>query len=263
MMTQDFFLNPDHLQGTACFISDTHFRTPQDQESWQRESLLVRFLGKEKIDHLFLLGDIFDFWFEYADVVPKGYFRLFNLLHEMHEGGANIYFFTGNHDMWVEDYFTKSFGCKVFREPHLFVLNGKRCLIGHGDGLGGKQPRYLFIKKVLGFGPDRFLYSLLHPRIAFAVARRCSAHSRASHPADVAVFRNETEHQVMFARETLQNNDVDFFILAHRHIPVVYPLNTRSKLFNAGDWLDHFSYILFKAGESEPELHFYDTANLS
>ena len=118
MSEKRLFTQPITLQGSACFLSDAHFHVPENETSREREELLIRFLEKhrEQIQHLFLLGDMFDFWFEYRDVVPKGYFRLFNTLYDLHQSGVEIYYFTGNHDMWVHDYFQQSFGCKVDRK---------------------------------------------------------------------------------------------------------------------------------------------------
>lgn len=250
------FDHPIELQGNALFISDAHLRTPEDADSKQRETKLIQLLESKKghIQHLFLLGDMFDFWFEYRDVAPKGYFRLFNLLYELNQSGVKIYYFTGNHDMWVQDYFTQQFDCQVFYEQQAFVLNGKRCLIGHGDGLGGKQRRYNFIKRVFGYKPNRVLYSMLHPRHAFAIARHFSATSRASHKPEVFTFKNEEEFQVQYARQILEQEHVDFFIYAHRHIPVEYPLSETSCYFNTGDWLNNFSYVVYDADVPAPTL---------
>lgn len=253
------FENPIEIQGKALFVSDAHLRTPEDADSWQRETQLIQLLESHRGDlqHFFLLGDIFDFWFEYHDVAPKGYFRLFNLLYELNQAGTGIYFFTGNHDMWVQDFFTKQLGCKVFYRQQAFVLNGKRCLIGHGDGLGGKQRKYKFIKKVFGYKPNRIMYSMLHPRQAFAIARHFSSSSRASHKPEVFNFMNEEEFQVQYARQILEHEHVDFFIYAHRHIPVKYPLSESSCLYNTGDWLTHFTYLIYNENDDRPVIHEY------
>ncbi len=253
------FSQPIEIQGNAFFISDAHFRTPSDAESGRREELLMNCLSahQDTINYLFFLGDIFDYWFEYGDVVPKGYFRLFNLLYELHKSGVEIYFFTGNHDMWVQDYFSEQFGCRVFHDQQAFIINGHRCLIGHGDGIGGSQHRYLLIKKIFSFKPNRILYSMLHPRHSFAIARFFSKKSRASHTADAGVFKQEQEYQVQYARTILQQESVDFFIYAHRHIPMCYELSAQSTLYNVGDWLENFSYITFNQSDTNPVLHFF------
>ena len=140
----------DELHGNCLFVSDAHFRTPPDEASMDRELKLVQLFNdqEEKLQHIFFLGDIFDYWFEYRDVVPKGYVTLFAYLKELHAQGVQIHYFTGNHDMWVEDYFTHTFGATVYHEARLVDINGHRCFVGHGDGLGGKQRKYMLIKRI-------------------------------------------------------------------------------------------------------------------
>lgn len=247
---------PVSIQGNACFVSDMHFAVPADDESRFREELLVQFLHQMEgqIQHLFLLGDIFDFWFEYQDVMPKGYFKLFNTLYDLRCKGVQIYYFTGNHDMWLQDFFPEQIGCQVFQAPSQFVINGKRCLVGHGDGVGGKQLGYRFIKSVFAFKPNQFVYSMLHPRISFGIARFFSNKSRISHEPQELVFRDEDEPQVRYARQVLQNDPIDFFIFAHLHLPKRYVLTDQSTYFNCGDWLTHKSYLLFSSNQPEPTL---------
>lgn len=258
-MTLPDFDRPIVLQGNTCFVSDAHLRTPDDAGSLRREAMLVDFLNEQKghIQYLFLLGDIFDFWFEYHDVVPKGHYRFFNALYALHQTGTELLYFTGNHDMWLQDYFKEQFGCQVFYEQQFFILNGKRCLIGHGDGLGGRQRGYKILKAAFGFAPNRFLYSLLHPRIAFAIARACSRISRRAHHEDQAAFMKENETQVQYARKMLDIEDIDFFIYAHRHVPAKYELKNGVYFFNAGDWQDNFSYLVFNPEDGMPRLNCY------
>ena len=258
-MSTSFFSNPIELQGNACFISDVHFGVPSDDDSMRRETMLIQLLDEQKkhVQYLFLLGDIFDFWFEYKDVVPKGYYRFFSKLYELHQSGVKIYYFTGNHDMWVQHYFAEQFQCEIFFRQQAFLLNGKRCLIGHGDGLGGKQYGYKLIKSIFGFRPNRFIYSMFHPRQAFSLARFCSGKSRAAHPKDVNIFKNEEEPQIQYARKLLQNETVDFFIYAHRHLPMKYQLTDTSIYFNTGDWLTNFSYLMFNQNDTMPILGYY------
>ena len=245
------------LHGNCLFVSDAHSRTPPDKASEERELKLVHLLKnqKDKLQHLFLLGDIFDYWFEYRDVVPKGYVTLFACLKELHSQGVQIHYFTGNHDMWVEDYFTQTFGAIVYREARLLTINGHRCFVGHGDGLGGKQRKYLLIKRIFNNRFNWWLYGLLHPRQSFAISRFFSEKSRNSHDESMFVFKGEDEYQVQFARELLRITDVDYFILAHRHIPTRYELTPNCLFFNTGDWLENFSYVTFDTEDAEPVLH--------
>ena len=249
--------DPIVIHGNCLFVSDAHFRTPPDAASEERELRLVQLLKDQgaELRHLFLLGDIFDFWFEYRDVAPKGYVTLFSCLKELHQQGVEIHYFTGNHDMWVEDYFTKTFGAVIYREARMFSINGHRCFVGHGDGLGGKQRKYLLIKRIFNCRFNQMLYSMLHPRQAFAIARFCSQSSRNSHDKSMLQFHSEKEHQVQYARELLQTTDVEYFIFAHRHIPTRYELAPTCTFFNVGDWLNNFSYITFGVSDKEPALH--------
>lgn len=250
--------DPNVLHGNCLFVSDAHFRTPPDVTSEERERRLIELLEQHRmqLQHLFLLGDIFDFWFEYRDVVPKGYVSLFAYLKELNRQGIEIHYFTGNHDMWVEDYFTQMFGAIIYHEPQWMEINGRRCFVGHGDGLGGKQRKYLFIKRVFNSPFNQLLYSMLHPRQAFSIARFCSQSSRNSHDESTFQFQGEEEHQVLFARELLATTDIDFFIFAHRHVPMRYELTSDCTFYNVGDWLSHFSYLTFGPEDTEPILLF-------
>lgn len=245
------------LHGNCLFVSDAHFRTPPDTESEERELKLVQLLKSQNgnLHHFFLLGDIFDYWFEYRDVVPKGYVTLFAYLKELYAQGTQIHYFTGNHDMWVEDYFTQTFGATVHHEARLVDINGHRCFVGHGDGLGGRQRKYLLIKRIFNSKFNQRLYSMLHPRQSFAISRFFSEKSRNSHNESMFVFKGEGEFQVQFARELLQTTDVEFFIFAHRHIPMRYELAPGHLFFNTGDWLEKFSYVTFGTEDAEPVLH--------
>lgn len=249
--------DPIVLHGNCLFVSDAHFRTPPDAASEEREQRLIRLMESQGADfrHLFLLGDIFDYWFEYRDVVPKGYVSLFACLKELHQRGVQIHYFTGNHDMWVEDYFTQTFGAVIYREARLITINGHLCFVGHGDGLGGRQRKYLFIKRVFNSKFNQRLYSMLHPRQSFAISRFCSEKSRNSHDESMLQFLGEEEFQVQYARELLQTKDVEYFIFAHRHVPVRYELTPECTFFNTGDWQEHFSYLTYNEGDAEPELH--------
>ena len=249
--------DPIVIHGNCLFVSDAHFHTPPDEASEEREQKLVQLLKNQEgnIQHFFLLGDIFDFWFEYRDVVPKGYVTLFACLKELHHQGVDIHYFTGNHDMWVEDYFTQTFGAHVYHVPQLMEINGHRCFVGHGDGLGGKQRKYLLIKRIFNCRFNQMLYSMLHPRQAFSIARFFSEKSRNSHDESMFHFKGEKEHQVQFARELLSTTPIDHFIFAHRHVPTRYELTSTCTFFNVGDWLDNFSYLSFGSEDQEPILH--------
>ncbi len=246
------------LHGSCLFVSDAHFHTPQNLDSQLREEFFLQLLDEyNSIDHLFFLGDIFDFWFEYKDVAPKGYFRLFNALYEKNKQGTKIHFFSGNHDMWVRDYFIKSFDAKIYRKEQKFLINNNKFLIAHGDGLGGKQRRYNLIKKIFNFKPNQFLYSILHPIFAFSIARFFSKQSRNSHNEDDLIFKSESEFQIRYARNILKLQHFDFFIFGHRHIPIKYNLSDSSTFFNTGDWIKKYSYVIYNSNDISPKLEFF------
>lgn len=260
MKKNDFNNNIIELRGNCLFVSDAHFQVPASNDDRNREQLLISMLKQhENLDHLFLLGDIFDFWFEYRDVAPKGYFNLFHYLDKLNKNGTTIHFFTGNHDMWIRNYFTESFGAITYFKPQIFLINDKKFIIGHGDGIGGKQRKYLLIKSILNFNPNKVLYSSLHPRIAFSLARYCSRKSRSSHSENDSVFKAEAEFQVAFARDILRSQSIDYFIFGHRHIPTLYKLDENTIFYNTGDWINNFSFVKFYVSDIWPELTFFNS----
>ena len=252
------FHNPVEIEGTLYIVSDFHLGTPNAKASAERESLIIRWLNEigQDATHLILLGDIFDFWFEYRDVVPKGYFKFLAALHQLVEKGVKIYYFTGNHDMWVKDYFTKELNITVFRKQMPFLINGKKCLIGHGDGLGPTDRGYKFIKWLFAQKFNVKLYGALHPRIAFGLARFLSRKSRAMTSAEEEKYMgDEKETIVQYALSVLQNEKIDYFIYGHRHLPIEKALTDNAFYFNSGDWLMHNSYL--KVENGVPELKYY------
>jgi UDP-2,3-diacylglucosamine hydrolase len=159
-----YFQNPISINGICYFASDFHLGAPANKtKNEERELRIIQWLDNIQQDatHLFLLGDIFDFWFEYRDVVPRGYYRLFAKFAELRQRQITVYYFTGNHDMWVKDYFEKEFGFTIFRQQQAFIINGKHCLVGHGDGLGPKDYGYKFIKALFAFRPNIAFFGAL------------------------------------------------------------------------------------------------------
>ena len=242
-------MNSIAIRGTAYFASDFHFGAPDVGASRERETAILRWLDEisSDCDHLFLLGDIFDFWFEYRDVVPKGYFRFFSKLLEMKEKGTEIYYFTGNHDMWVKCYFADELGVQIFRTPQEFEINGKRCYIGHGDGLDSRDRGYLLMKKIFAFKPNIMLYGALPPRWAFSIARFCSRSSRAQnskpHSKNEEKARKQEQATLEFIRNILKNSKIDYFIFGHRHLPMQVEVAPNVTYFNTGDWLKHNTFL--------------------
>lgn len=241
------------------FISDAHLGIPGKFPSLERERALVNWLDKVSDDaaEIFLLGDIFDFWFEYRKVVPKGFVRLLGKLAELTDKGKKISFFTGNHDMWMYNYFTEELNIPIYKKPIIKEIYGKRFLIGHGDGLGPRDFGYKFIKKVFANNASQWLFARLHPNFGLALANYFSNKSRISNGITDNVFRGEdSEFLILYAKEILLKEHYDYFVFGHRHLPIVLLINENSRYVNLGDWVNNFSYGVFDG--STFEIKYYD-----
>ncbi len=243
------------------FASDFHLGVPAKLSSSEREKLIVRWLDHISKDatELYLVGDVFDFWFEYSTVVPKGYTRLLGKLAELTDGGLPVYFFTGNHDMWVFRYFEEELGIPTYREPIIREIQGKKMLIGHGDGLGPGDNGYKFIKKVFANPVCQWLFARLHPNLGIGIANYWSAKSRYANVEPDRFVSEENEWLVQFAKDTLKENHFDYFVFGHRHLPISFNLPGGSKYINLGDWLTHQSYGKMENGDLQ--LAFYENEN--
>lgn len=233
------------------FASDSHFGIPNHEKSLQRERYFVSWLDSIKHDAeaIYLLGDIFDFWFEYKTVVPRGYVRLLGKLAEITDSGIPIYYFKGNHDMWMFDYFEKEIGIQMFRDPLIKTIKNKRFYIAHGDGLGKGDHGYKFIKKVFSNKIAQWLFARLHPNFSIGLGLYFSRKSRNSRGVENDLFfhgeESPKERLIAFARELALAEQIDYFIFGHRHLPLHIKLNDSSHYLNSGDWIHHFSYIQF------------------
>lgn len=229
------------------FVSDAHFGIDYDKYSSEfRENLMIKWLDEIKNDacELFLCGDMFDFWFEYKYLVPRGFTKLFAKLKELFDSGIKISYFIGNHDMWTFGYIENTIGAKMFKQIEIREINGKIFYIGHGDGLGAYDKKYNFLKIIFSAKLMQFFFKLVHPSISFRIARKWSSTSRKKHflPNDIDY---EQEFLVKYARTVLKTKDIDFFIFGHRHLPFQYSLNEKSLFTNLGDWLINFSYAVY------------------
>ena len=230
------------------FLSDFHLGAPNAAASIIREKKIVAFLDEIKNDaaQIFIVGDLFDFWYEYKKVVPKGYVRILGKLAELTDAGIAIHFFVGNHDMWMRDYFQKELNIPVYFEPKPFTINNKKFLIGHGDGLGPDDKGYKFIKKVFRNKICQWLFGILPPRVGIGIADFFSRKSRAKTGSSNEIFLGEEkEWLVIYCKEILQKETYDYFIFGHRHLPIDIQLNENSKYINLGDWIKYFTYAVF------------------
>jgi UDP-2,3-diacylglucosamine hydrolase len=230
------------------FLSDFHLGAPDAASSLVREKKIVRFLDEIKKDAsvIFIVGDLFDFWYEYKKVVPKGYVRILGKIAEITDAGIPIHFFVGNHDMWMKDYFQTELNTAVYFEPAEFTFYGKRFLIGHGDGLGPGDEGYKFIKKIFRNPICQWLFGILPPRVGIGIADFFSKKSRAQTGSTNEIFLGEEkEWLVVYAKEILQKQHYDYFIFGHRHLPLDIGLNEKSTYINLGDWIKYFTYAVF------------------
>ena len=230
------------------FLSDFHLGVPDHASSLVREKKIVAFLERAKADAatIFIVGDLFDFWFEYRKVVPKGYVRILGKLAELTDVGIPIHFFVGNHDMWMSGYFEQELNIPVYHESRVFEFNGKKFLVGHGDGLGPGDHGYKAIKKVFRNPLSKFLFGLIPPFFGISLAAYFSKSSRASTgESDEKFLGEENEWLILYCREKLKEHAYDYFVFGHRHLPIDFQLNEKSRYINLGDWIKYDSYAVF------------------
>ena len=234
------------------FLSDFHLGAPDYNSSLVREKKVVAFLESIRHDaaEIFIVGDIFDFWYEYRKVVPKGYVRLLGKLAELSDAGIAIHVFVGNHDMWMSGYFEKELNIPVYHHPLSFTWNNKKFYIGHGDGLGPADHGYKFIKKVFRNPVCQWLFGQLHPTWGIGLANYFSRKSREKTGSSDETFLGENnEWLVIYSKEVLQKEHYDYFIFGHRHLPLDIKLADNSRYINLGDWIRTFTYAVFDGNE--------------
>ena len=226
------------------FASDFHLGAPDSESSSIREKRIISWLDKitDDAQGIFLVGDIFDFWFEYKQTIPKGHSRFFGKLAEITDSGIPIYIFTGNHDMWMFDYFPNEFGIPILRSPVTLDVRGMKILVGHGDGLGPGDHAYKFYKKVFNNSICQKLFEWLHPNIGIAIAKYWSHKSRVN--GDEHERNVEAEWLVQYCRDTESKRHYDYYIFGHRHIACEIEINSNSKYINLGEWIDDPHYAV-------------------
>ena len=237
------------------FASDFHLGTPSYDASLVREKKVVRWLDMIKKDakEIYLIGDVFDFWFEYKHAIPKGFSRLMGKMAELADSGIKIHLFTGNHDMWIFDYLPHEIGLTLYREPIVRKINDKVFYIGHGDGLGPGDRGYKFIKKVFSNKLCQWLFKCIHPDLGIGMADFWSKKSRAAGEQEELKFLGDDEEWlVMYSKEQLEKAHYDYFIFGHRHLPLDINIENKSRYINLGDWISHFTYGEFDGKELRP-----------
>ena len=235
------------------FASDFHLGVPNHASSQERERRILRWLQtiEKDAEAIFLVGDIFDFWFEYKTVVPKGAIRLLGKLAELHDRGIDIHFFVGNHDIWMFDYFPTEIGITVHKEPLQISLKGKQFFIAHGDGLGPGDHGYKRLKKVFTNRFCQWLFRWLHPDLGMRLANKSSSASRTAQKEPEQFLGKDKEWLLLYSNRKLkQFPQTDFFIFGHRHLPLDVLLdNEQSRYINLGEWFNYNTYAVFD-GES-------------
>ena len=236
------------------FASDFHLGAPNYQASRKREDKIVGWLNSIKADcqELYLVGDLFDFWFEYKKAIPKGFVRLQGKIAEFSDAGIPVTLFTGNHDMWIFDYLPKELGVTLHRKPIRKTFQGKEFLIGHGDGLGPGDHGYKFIKKVFANRLSQWLFARLHPNFGIGLADYWSGKSRnANRGEDKKFLGEENEWLAIYCKEYLKKERVDYFIFGHRHLPLDLKVGESSRYVNLGEWMNYQSYAVFDGNKLE------------
>ena len=223
------------------FASDFHLGSPNLKDSHTRERKIISWLCSIEKDAkaIYLVGDIFDFWYEYKKVVPKGFVRLQGKLAEMCDHGININFIVGNHDMWVNNYFQKEIGLNVFENEILIEENNQKILVCHGDGLGSGNISFKLIKKIFKSNICRWLFSRIHPNLGVSLAHLWSNASRRK---NMKKTSNNHEHLINYCKKKQKNNPIDYYVFGHLHSPNIENIDSKAKYINTGDWIQHCSY---------------------
>ncbi len=230
------------------FASDFHLGVPTPESSLQREKSVCSWLDliKKDAEEIYLVGDLFDFWFEHKYTVPKGFTRLLGKIAELTDSGIKINFFTGNHDLWMQDYFEKELNVKVYHHPITREYNNKKFLIGHGDGLGPGDKGYKLLKIVFTSKICHWLYSRLHPNFSFWFARFTSRRSRiTTGNSDEKFLGTENEWLYLYSKEYLKTNQIDYFVFGHRHLPLELDIDGKALYINLGEWINYKTYAIF------------------
>lgn len=227
------------------FASDFHLGVPNHAVSTAREKKIVRWLEsiREEAYAIYILGDIFDFWFEYKHAIPRGFIRLQGKLAELRDAGIPIVFFTGNHDMWMFDYFPKELEIPIYRTSQILQIGRHKLLIGHGDGLGPGDHTYKFLKRFFNSRLCQWLFARLHPNLGISIAQLWSRKSRIANMKLGEKFNGEErEFLWVYCRELEQKEHHDFYIFGHRHLPLDLQVNDHSRYINLGEWVNFSTY---------------------
>jgi UDP-2,3-diacylglucosamine hydrolase len=231
--------------GKIYFASDFHLGLSAGSHPLEREKKVVKWLNSITPDaiEIYLLGDIFDFWWEYKLVVPRGFTRFLGTASAIYDSGIPIHFFTGNHDMWTSDYLSTECGFIIHTTPCTTSFNGKKFHLAHGEGLGSKDLGYKILLSIFRNKPLRKLYSALHPRIGLGIGHRWSLNSRLAKGVSGEFFGEDGEDLIRYAKKVLLNEKIDYFIFGHRHLAMTYKLKDGAEIVFLGDWLRTGNFV--------------------
>jgi len=230
--------------GKIFFASDFHLGLKAGSDPAEREKRVVRWLNNiaPEAREIYLLGDIFDFWWEYKLVVPRGFTRFLGTISAITDSGIPVHFFTGNHDMWVRDYLSGECGLIIHTSSYTQIFDGKRFHIAHGEGLGNKNTGYRILLSIFRNKPIRVLYSALHPYIGVSIGHKWSLHSRLGKGIKIDFLGEEYEDLVRYSKSILENENIDYFIYGHRHIDLSIRLKQGAQIIFLGDWIRKGSF---------------------
>ena len=243
------------------FASDFHLGFDNNLTSRAREYLIISWLNSIAIDatEIYIIGDLFDYWYEYKEVVPKGHIRLLARIAEFTDSGIPVHLFTGNHDLWMFDYLETELGVILYRIPQEIKLQGKKMLIGHGDGLGPGDRGYKVMKKIFTNKFNQWLFARLHPNFAIGLMKYFSRKSRENDPEELSFLGVDKEWLIQYAERKLKIQYFDYFIFGHRHLPIEHTLsNDKSRYINTGDWIHHYTYARMEDGIISLEKYEFD-----
>ncbi len=233
--------------GKIYFASDFHLGIPDHAQSLVREKRIIRWL--DEIEHdaqeIFLVGDLFDVWFEYKRAVPKGFVRLLGKIASLTDRGIPVHVFSGNHDTWMFGYLVQECGVKLYHAPIEREWNGKKFLIGHGDGLGPGDHGYKFIKSVFRNSFAQWLYARFHPNFGLGLAEYFSRKGYDKKETERGYTGDDKEFLVRYCNDVIRSKHYDYFVFGHRHLPLLKPIGDHSTYINLGDWIQYNTYAVF------------------
>ena len=247
------------------FISDAHLGCLALKHRRQQERRLVRFLDeiKDKAGAIYMLGDMFDFWFEYQTVVPKGFTRFLGKISELTDMGIEVHYFTGNHDIWCLDYLEKECGMILHHNALTIEIGDQTFYLAHGDGLGDGDWKFKFIRSIFHNKLCQWAFRWLHPAFGIPFGLNWAKHSRMKHDEEPPYLGEDKEPLIIFAKKYLKEHpEVDYFIFGHRHIELDLALSHQTRILVLGDWITQFTYAVYDGehmfleeyveGESQP-----------